>query len=90
LKNVSQRLRSAGSGCRSRVKFSEGAHFCGSKAQLLTNLPKSLSIVFPDVRKSVLGSLSIVPKMPAVLPKYQPETNPKKYNFIREINHSVS
>jgi hypothetical protein len=26
----------------------------------------------------VLGSLSIVPKTPAVLPKYQPETNPKK------------
>jgi hypothetical protein len=29
---------------------------------------------FLDVRKSVLGSLSIVPKTPAVLPKYQPGT----------------
>jgi hypothetical protein len=79
LKKVSQRLRSSGSGCcRSRAKFSEEAHFCGSKAQLLTNLPRSLSIVFLDVRKSVLGSLSIVPKTPAVLPKYHPETNPPK------------
>jgi hypothetical protein len=76
LKNVSQRIKSAGSGCGScRAKFFAEAHFCGSKAQLLTKLPKSLSIVFLEVRKSVLGSLSIVPKTPAVLPKYQPETN---------------
>jgi len=70
--------------------FSDKAHFCGSKAQLLANLPKSLSIVFLDVRKSVLGSLSIVPKTPAVLPKYQPETNSQKYKFFQEMNHSVS
>jgi hypothetical protein len=81
LKNESHRLKSAGSGCGScRAKFFEEAHFCGSKAQLLANLPKSVSIVFPDVRKSVLGSLSMVPKTPAVLPKYHPETNHKNLN----------
>jgi hypothetical protein len=86
LKNESHRLKSARSGCGScRAKFFEEAHFCGSKAQLLTNLPKSVSIVFLDVRKSVLGSLSMVPKTPAVLPKYQPETNNKKLNFKRKL-----
>jgi hypothetical protein len=75
LKKDSHKLKSAGSGCGScRAKFFEEAHFCGSKAQLLTNLSRSVSTVFSDVRKSVLGSLSMVPKRPAVLPKYQPET----------------
>jgi hypothetical protein len=76
LKNDSQRFNTSGSGCgRCRAKFFEDAHFRGSRAQLLTNLPKSVSIVLLGVRKSVLGSLSMVPKTPAVLPKYQPEKN---------------
>jgi hypothetical protein len=75
LKKDSHRFRRPGSGSGScRAKFFEEVHFCGSKAQLLTNLPKSVSIVFLGVRKSVLGSLSMVPKTPAVLPKYHPET----------------
>lgn len=81
LKNESHRLKSSASSCGCcRAKFFEEVHFCGSKAQLFTNLPKSVSIVFLDVRKSVLGSLSMVPKTPAVLPKYQPEINPKNLN----------